>query len=186
VIYTSRSDKDVHKTFKEVRGNGNTVNSGYLESALVKISAKLIDFMRPKLTFSKSELRPSRSQWSNSVWSLNSFTPRLEQTTSSTHIFSKSRVGGKIFEEKLFILTIWTMFLQIFCFCPTVKKTVQWNFPNGFEFCEFDGNFIPMAVTVRNKDKTTEQKQNQNVTTRMQKEYHLRDRSGYCFCSSIY
>jgi hypothetical protein len=36
---------------------------------------------------------------------LNSFNPGLEQTTSSAHIFSKTKVWMKIFEEELFILT---------------------------------------------------------------------------------
>jgi hypothetical protein len=46
-----------------------------------------------------------------------SFSHGLEQTTSSAHIFSissKTRAWTeKIYEENLFILTIWTMFVQI-------------------------------------------------------------------------
>jgi hypothetical protein len=48
---------------------------------------------------------------------LDTFNPRIEQTTSSAYryIFSKLKVWNwKLFEERLFILNISKMFLQFF------------------------------------------------------------------------
>jgi hypothetical protein len=93
--------------------------------------------------------------------------PRPQETTSFVTIFPKTwGMDGKIFEEKLFILTIWTMFLQMFIktYCQRCQKShfASWgvhfystfwnwgaileNITNFWSFIDLELNFKVFAV----------------------------------------
>jgi hypothetical protein len=80
-------------------------------------------------------------------------TPRFESAKSSAHIFCQEKgMDGKIFEEKLFILIISTMFLQIFFkMCVSGFADDILEFKMMLEVNEFrntDGEKIPFRNIV--------------------------------------